>query len=114
MNIKKMGLFATPESQDALLFNMEQYHGGERVAFSMGMGLTWNFLSDQMPEHAEITLVMGTHAVELHEHGEKDKEVLREDAVVDTYKFSSREDLETALQMLDDYDGHNMFMEYQP
>lgn len=53
MNIKPMGFFATPVSQDALLAYGEAFSGGERTAFTMGMALTWNFLASQVNESSK-------------------------------------------------------------
>ena len=48
--IQASDLFATPESMDALMANGELYAGGEKMAFMMGMMLTWNYLAAQMEE----------------------------------------------------------------
>jgi hypothetical protein len=48
--IKKMGLFATPESQEALLYYIEQFNGNERVIAMTIMGMTWNFMAHTINE----------------------------------------------------------------
>lgn len=46
--IQSYDFFATPENMDALEYNRDQYHGGEKTAFTMGMMLTWNYLSAEL------------------------------------------------------------------
>ncbi len=53
MKIQPIGLFATPVNMDALMANGENFSGGEKAAFMMGMGLTWNFLASQVNESEE-------------------------------------------------------------
>ena len=46
MEVKKMGLFATPKTMDELMQWIENLSGGERVAAMTAMGMTWNFMAD--------------------------------------------------------------------
>ena len=58
-----IGFFATPESKDALHFNAEQYSGGERTAFNMGMCLTWNYMVSQIDKILAGEAVKTEHTV---------------------------------------------------
>jgi hypothetical protein len=43
---QKLGLFATPESSDALMKYVEQFSGSERVIAMTIMGMTYNLCCD--------------------------------------------------------------------
>jgi len=109
--ITPMGFFATPEDLDALMFNQEQYSGGEKAAFTVGMGLTWNYLASQVnedePEEGPftVTMIFGEEATRLYENGETSRSKLEEVGSIETYTFSTQEDMQQAMQLHCDGDG---------
>lgn len=114
--IARNDMFATPENIDALLYNGEQFSGRARTAFTLGMMLTWNYLSAQLDkqEPHSITLLMGDEAARRYSDGEDRPCRLSKIGDINSYSFSSKEDLDTALNMLFDYDGWQGWVEFEP
>lgn len=117
--IQRNDFFATPESMDALMFNQEQYAEAERAAFTIGMMLTWNYLSAQLDKMLEaeartITLVLGETASRKHNDGENRPCRLAQHGNLETYTFSTPEDLSEALTMMADFDGFMGYTEFDP
>lgn len=48
IKIHKMAMFHTPKTQDALLDFIERLSDGEKIAAMTAMGMTWNFLAEQV------------------------------------------------------------------
>lgn len=53
INIKTIGLFHTPKSQDELLDWISNLHTSERVAATVAYGMTWNYLATKINEAQE-------------------------------------------------------------
>ena len=101
------------------MFNMEQYSGTEKAAFTMGMMLTWNYLSAQLDkmlnaEARTVTLVLGGAASRMHSDGEDRPCRLAMYGDIETYTFSTPEDLSEALTMMADFDGWEGYAEFDP
>ena len=111
--IQSYDFFATPENMDALEYNRDQYHGGEKTAFTMGMMLTWNYLSAELDKWIAaqkpepITVIWGEMAVRQYEEGETSREVLTNGGCIDTYQFQTHADLDLAMRLMADADGWN-------
>ncbi len=54
MNIKHLGLFATPQTIEELEAQLDRFSGGERAAAALMMGLTWNYLANQVNTRSEM------------------------------------------------------------
>ena len=48
IKIHKMDMFHTPKTQDDLLDFIERLPDGEKIAALTAMGMTWNFLAEQV------------------------------------------------------------------
>ena len=46
-----MAFFATPETMEELEKHLDQLSGGEKAAAALMMGLTWNYLANQVNTH---------------------------------------------------------------
>ncbi|MDB2578783.1 hypothetical protein N9Y00_07060 [Tateyamaria sp.] len=109
--INPIGLYATPENMDALMANMENFSGAEKGAFSIGMGLTWNYLASQVNEDepeeegVSVTMIFGEQATRLYDEGETSRSKLEEVGSIETYTFSTPEDMQQAMQLHCDGDG---------
>ena len=51
LTIKKMGLFATPTSQQDITDWIEKFPAEQRIALLTVMGMTWNFLAQAVDDH---------------------------------------------------------------
>ena len=53
INIKTIGLFHNPDSQDELMNWIESLPSSERVAATVAYGMTWNYLATKINEAQE-------------------------------------------------------------
>lgn len=101
--IRPQALFATPESLDALMKQIEPL-GPEAI---LAHGLTWNYLAAEIeklkPE--PVTVVWGEEASRRYGAGENRPCRLNRIGSVDTYQFSTMDDYQQAMQLWSDSDG---------
>ena len=111
--IKPNGMFATPDSIESL---QAQVIGFEA---NLAMMLTWNYLSARIDswieeQQQQITLVMGGEASHRYSGGENRSCRLALKGDVNTYSFSSPEDISAVMDVLFDLDGWDSFTEFEP